>query len=113
MPIQLGRDCTITGVDNFAVRNVVWSSSAKEYEFQPFGLRPVYRFNCGYDATVDIDLVMDDGGPQAALQSGENIAISGSGYSGEWIVTNVVRSEPLDDVVSLRVTAKLAYPVSA
>lgn len=107
--VTLGRDCVITGFDNASVRSVTWSSSAKEVECQPFGGRAIVRHNCGYDCVVDIEM-LQDGGAVNTLQSGATMSISGSGYSGQFVVTNVVRSEPLDDVVSIRVTAKLTFP---
>jgi hypothetical protein len=106
--IVLGKDCVLTGshIENDYVRNVSYQQSAKTVEYQPFGQRAVCVHNAGYDCTIEVEMLKDTGA-QAKLQTGDEITISGSGYSGSFVIVNVNRDEPLDGAVSVRITAKL------
>ncbi len=109
MAVALGKDCTISvgGTALGAVRSVTWVQSAKEVEVHPFGTKSVCKWSCGYEASVDIEFI-EDPGYGGMLGTGETVSISGSGYSGTFVITNIARSEPLDDVVTVVVTAKVA-----
>jgi len=103
----LGKDCTVSvgGVANSNVRSVTWSSSAKELEVQPFGVARIGKYVVGYEGTVEVEFV-DDPMLWSSLESGTTMNISGTGGGGSFVITNITRSEPLDDVVLVRVQAK-------
>ena len=109
MAITLGSNCVITGVGlNAAVRSVTASVSAKEIECAPFGTRTVYAYAVGHLTTVDVELI-DDPSLYANLRAGTAITITATGVSGRFIVTNITRNEPLDDVVTVNITAKSSF----
>jgi hypothetical protein len=109
MAVTLGKDCTITGIgNNTQVRSVSVSMSAKEVESHPFGQRGVYSRCIGHTTTVDIEFV-DDPSVWSTLANGSLVTISASGASGSFVVTNITRNEPLDDVVTVNVTAKSSH----
>jgi hypothetical protein len=107
--IVLGKDCTISGggIDNAVVRNVSVNSSAKEIDTQPFGQRVSYKYATGHETTLEVDLV-EDPDLWTTLRSGEVVSVTGSAANGDFIVTGIARNEPLDDVVTVRVTLKQA-----
>lgn len=109
MAVELGKDCVIScgGMSLGSVRSVTWVQSAKEIEVHPFGTRSVCKWSCGYEASVDIEFIQDPG-YGGFLGSGQTVQIDGSGYSGVFVITNIARTEPLDDVVTVVVTAKVA-----
>ena len=103
----LGKDCTVSigGVTGTTVRSVSYSSSVKELEVQAFGGYKICHYPIGFDGTVEIEFV-DDPGLWQTLENGTPIQISGSGLSGTFLITSINRSEPLDDVVTVRIQAK-------
>lgn len=110
MAVTLGKDCSISGVgSNAVVRSVTISTSAKEIECHPFGTRTVYAHAVGHSTTIDVEMI-DDPNLWNALRAGTAISISAAGGTGSFIVTGITRNEPLDDVVTMNITAKSAFP---
>jgi hypothetical protein len=103
----LGKDCTVIvgGVANSNVRSVTWSASAKELEVHPYNSMRIGSWTTGYERTVEIEF-LDDPSLWSTLEMGTKIQISWSGGSGSFVITNITRSEPLDDAVTVRVQAK-------
>jgi hypothetical protein len=106
----LGKDCLIEGggISNDAVRDVAVSYSSKTIESSPFGQRGVASYPVGWDCTLEIELIED---PQLYDNLIEGTAVNITGqYGGRYIVAGITRNEPLDDVVTVRVTLKTALP---
>lgn len=105
--IVLGRDCTFSGagINNSAVRNVSVSISAIEVTGQRFGVRPAYHWGVGWDATLEVE-VLEDPQQYTNLEFGTPVQVTSGPLTGQFIVAGINRSEPLDDVATVRVTLK-------
>jgi|694.fasta_scaffold65264_7 hypothetical protein len=101
----LGKDATISGISG-CVRDVTASIEASRIDVTCRG-DDKRKFKSGLrEATIEVE-VLDE--PPAA---GDEITIShaNSGLGGIFIVTSVARSEPLDDVVSYKISCKYKEP---
>jgi hypothetical protein len=99
----LGKDATITGVTNTNVRNVTVTIEAAQVDKTARGSTS-RKFLTGLkDATLEIDMI--DTPPTAGAIL--TVAHANSGLSGDFVVTNVQRQEPLEDIVAWNVTAKM------
>lgn len=114
--VTLGKDCTITvggvGSINNMVRSVSYAVTAKEIELHEFGSLYSATAICGHTLQVDMELVADPS-LHGNVMSGEIVTITGSWASGNYVITNAQRQEPIDDVVTISITAKGTIGVSA
>lgn len=98
----LGKDCTITGVTNTNVRNVTATVEAAQVDKTTRGAAARKYLTGMKDATIEIEML--DGAP--AVGATLTISHANSGLSGDFVVTQVQRQEPLEDVVVYNVTCK-------
>jgi hypothetical protein len=103
MPAQtysLGKDAVLTGVGG-AIRDVTATIEADQIDVTARG-DATRKFKAGAgDMTVEIECLED---PPAA---GDEVTIGGDVIAaGTFIVTSVARSEPIDDVMSYKVSCK-------
>jgi hypothetical protein len=108
--VTLGRDCTLSfggGSVNATVRDATYSASARGIQFQPFGQRRIRTHTTGYSEQFEV-VFTDDPGLWTALKEGTIVAVSGTGLTGNFVVMDVQRSEPLDDIVTHRVALESA-----
>jgi len=99
---QLGKDAVITGVTNADVRNVSATVEASQIDTTR-RTNTSRKYKTGFkDATIEIEML--DNPPASGATLG--IEHANSGLEGDFLVTSVVKSEPLDDVVTFKVTCK-------
>lgn len=99
----LGKDATIVGVTNTNVRNVTVTIEAAQIDKTARGATS-RKFLTGLkDATVEIDMIDTPPSSGAIL----TITHANSGLAGDFVVTNVQRQEPLEDIVAYNVTCKM------
>lgn len=98
----LGKDAVITGVTNTNVRNVTATVEAAKVDKTTRGATSRKYLTGMKDVTIEIEML--DGAP--AVKAELTISHANSGLSGTFIVTQVQRQEPLEDVVSWNVTCK-------
>lgn len=103
MAIVLGRDCTISvNGGSVSARDVTATETTEEIAIKPFGSRDVFTYTTGYSLEVSVESI-DDAFYVLAVgwcESGEVVAVSGTGYSFDGVCTNVSMRQPLDDVCS-------------
>jgi hypothetical protein len=101
MPVTyvLGKDCTITGVTNTAVRSVTATAEGSQIDATARGATARKYLSGWKEATVEI---VDS--PPAA---GATLTIAAGGLSGSFVVTSVAQNQPLDDIVTYNVTCKM------
>jgi hypothetical protein len=100
---SIGKDATITGVTNNAVRSVTATIEGSQIDVTKRG-DTSRKFKAGFkEATIEIEML------ESPPASGTELSIThdASGISGTMIVTSVTRNEPLDDAVSFSVTCKM------
>jgi Tfp pilus assembly protein PilW len=98
--ILLGKDAAITGVDN--ARSCTVTSSASEIDVTKFGdTSRKYRRGL-IEQSIEVECVDDPG-----VEAGDPFTISGT-ITGNvtYICTGVVRDEPLDDIITYKVSGK-------
>jgi len=103
--LTLGKDCTLSFAGNDVtaiVRDAVYNSAAETIKFQPFGQRRFRNYSIGYSEEFEVVFV-DDPNLWTTLRNGSVVACSGSAGSGDFVVLDVQRGEPLDDIVTFRV----------
>lgn len=98
--ILLGKDVTITGVSN--ARSCTVTSSASEIDVTKFGdANRKYRRGL-IEQSIEVECVDDP-----SVEAGDTFTISGT-QTGDvsYICTGVVRDEPLDDIITYKVSGK-------
>lgn len=98
--ILLGKDVTITGVSN--ARSCTVTSSASEIDVTKFGdTNRKYRRGL-IEQSIEVECVDTPG-----VDAGDTFTISGT-QTGDvtYICTGVVRDEPLDDIITYKVSGK-------
>jgi hypothetical protein len=108
--IVLGRDCTLDiGGSVAGVREVTYTGTAEEIQYQPYGSRDVFRYTTGYSQEVTVESIDDSFLSDAKdyLASGEDVSVSGTGFTFNAVVVSVNARQPLDDVCSFTVVFKV------
>ena len=102
MPVTLGKDVTITGVAN--ARSVTVNNSAAEIDVTKFGDASRKFRKALIEQTVEIECVDDPG-----VNAGDTFTLSGPSTGNvDYIVTSVVRSDPIDGIRTYTVSASRA-----
>lgn len=105
----LGKDATITGVTNTNVRSVTATVEGTQIDVTRRGdTERKYRSGLK-EATIEIEML--DGAPAVGAEI--TVTHTNSGLGGTFVVTAVGESQPIDDVVTFNVTAKLKTPAAA
>jgi len=107
--ITLGRNCTLTaGTHSAGVRSVTATETTQEIEVRPFGSRDINSYTTGYAVEVQVETIDGDfvDAAVAWCENGDDVQVSGDGFSFTGVVTNVTNSQPLDDVCSYTITFK-------
>jgi hypothetical protein len=101
--ITLGKDVTITGLTG--ARSVTVNNSAAEVDVTKFGDTARKFKKAMIEQTVEVECVDDPG-----VDAGVSFSLGGvaTGYSVEYIVTSVARSEPIDGISTFTVSASRA-----
>lgn len=99
----LGKDATISGITNTTVRSVTATVEGSQIDVTRRG-HTERKFKSGFrEATIEAEVIDSPPTVGATL----TVSHTNSGLSGQFIVTNVTKNEPLDDVVSYNVTMKM------
>jgi len=94
---DLGKDFTITGIDN--ARSVSSSVSATTIDVTKFG-DTEKKFRGGLaEAKIDVECVDDPG-----CAAGDVISIVAGGLSDDFIVISVAKSDPIDGITTYSVS---------
>jgi len=94
---DLGKDFTITGIDN--ARSVSSSVSATTIDVTKFG-DTQKKFRSGLaEAKIDVECVDDPG-----CEAGDTVSIVAGGLSDDFIVISVAKSSPVDGIVTYSVS---------
>lgn len=98
--ILLGKDATISGVSN--ARSCTVTSSASEIDVTKFG-DTARKYRRGLiEQSIEVECVDDPG-----VEAGDTFTISGTNTGDvTYICTGVVRDEPLDDIITFKVSGK-------
>lgn len=98
--ILLGKDVTISGVAN--ARSASVTASASEIDVTKFGdTSRKYRRGL-IEQSIEVECIDDPG-----VVAGDTFAISGTNTGDvTYICTGVVRDEPLDDIITYKVSGK-------
>ena len=98
--ILLGKDVTISGVSN--ARSASVTASASEIDVTKFGdTSRKYRRGL-IEQSIEVECVDDPG-----VAAGDTFTISGTNTGDvTYICTGVVRDEPLDDIITYKVSGK-------
>ena len=107
MAVTLGKDCTFSGggILNSSVRETSLSFAAREIETSPFGVRAHFKYPIGYEAILEVEVV-EDPDLYNALRNGTVIDVTSTAISGRFFIANISRNEPLDDIVTVKLTLK-------
>ena len=97
----LGKDASITGVTNTAVRSVTVTTEGSQIDATARGATKRKYLSGWKEATVEIEMI--DSPPTA----GATLSITAGGLTGSFVVTSVATNQPLDDVVTYNVTCKM------
>lgn len=93
----LGKDFTITGIDN--ARSVSSSVSATTIDVTKFG-DTTKKFRGGLaEAKIDVECVEDPG-----CSAGDVVSITAGGLSDDFIVISVAESSPIDGIMTWSVS---------
>ena len=111
MAITLGRNCTVSvGGTVTSARNATFTETARTIDVNEFGSRNSTVYSTGFDGSCTVEFIdaADAGVMVAAMESGEQVTVSGGagGWSFPAIVTNFGETDPLDDVVAFTVELK-------
>jgi hypothetical protein len=99
MAVTLGKDVTISGLAN--ARSVTVNNSANEVEITKFGDTVRKFVKAMIEQTVEVECVDTPG-----KSVGETFTLSGSATGDVlYVVTNVIRSEPIDGITTFTVSA--------
>ena len=94
---DLGKDFTITGIDN--ARSVSSSVSATTIDVTKFG-DTQKKFRAGLaEAKIDVECVDDPG-----CEAGDVVSIVAGGLSDDFIVISVAKSDPIDGITTYSVS---------
>ncbi len=105
----LGKDATITGLTNTAIRSVTATVDGSQIDVTRRG-HAERKYKSGWkEATIEVEML------ESPPDVSDEVTINhtNSGLAGTFIVTSVATSEPLDDVVTYAVTLKLKTAPSA
>jgi len=107
MAVELGKDCTFSGggISNGSVRETSLSYATREIDTSPFGQRGSFKYPIGYEAIIEVEVVEDPNLYQSLID-GAVISVSSSAISGRFFIANITRNEPLDDIVTVKLTLK-------
>ena len=99
MPITLGKDVAITGIDN--VRTVTVNNTAAEVDVTKLGDTSRKFRKALIEQTLEVECVDDPG-----VEVGDTFTLAGS-ETGDviYIVTNVVEADPIDGIKTFTVSA--------
>jgi hypothetical protein len=93
-----------------SARNATFTETARTIDVNEFGSRNSTVYSTGFDASCTVEFIdaSDAGVMVAAMESGEQVTVSGGagGWSFPAIVTNFGETDPLDDVVAFTVELK-------
>lgn len=96
--ITLGKDVTITGVDN--ARSCTVTNTASDVDVTKFGDTSRKFRKALIEQTIEVECVDDPG-----VDAGDTFTISGTTTGdADYICTNVSRSEPLDGIITYTVS---------
>lgn len=102
MAITLGKDVTITGVTG--ARSVTVNNSAAEIDVTKFGDTSRKFRKALVEQTVEIECVDDPG-----VSAGGTFTLGGTSTGNVlYIVTSVVRNDPIDGIATFTVSASRA-----
>lgn len=101
--IAIGKDQTITGVTNTKVRSVTITSEGPQIDCTKRG-DAVRKFLTGFkDQTIEVECLED---PALVVGGNSPISITAGHATGYFYVMSSVKTEPLDDVVTWKITLK-------
>ena len=105
--IKLGKDVTITGVNN--ARSCTVSSSASEIDVTKFGDTSRKFRKALIEQTVEVECVDSPG-----VTIGNTFALGGTATgNATYVCTSIARSEPVDGIVTFTVSgSRTVLPVS-
>jgi hypothetical protein len=99
MAVTLGKDVTITGVDN--ARTVTVNNSAAEVVVTKFGDTSRKFKKALIEQTVELECVDDPG-----VEAGDTFTLGGSDTGNVvYVVTNVAEADPIDGIKTFTVSA--------
>jgi hypothetical protein len=102
MAVTLGKDVTITGLSN--ARSVTVNNTANEVDVTKFGDTSRKFVKALIEQTVEVECVDAPG-----KNVGETFTLGGATTGNVlYVVTSVVKNEPIDDIVTFTVTAQRA-----
>lgn len=108
--IGLGKNQTITGVTNTKVRAVTITSEGPQIDCTKRG-DAVRKYLTGFkDQTIEVEFLED---PELEVGDDTPIQITAGHASGYFYVMSIVKSEPLDDVVTWKASLKRTNPPAA
>lgn len=98
--VTLGKDVTITGVDN--ARSCTVTNSAAEVDVTKFGDSSRKFRKAMIEQTCELECVDDPG-----VEAGDTFTLTGTqtGASVDYIVTSVAKADPIDGISTYSVSA--------
>jgi hypothetical protein len=99
MAVTLGKDVTITGLAN--ARSVTVNNSAAEIDVTKFGDTARKFRKALIEQTIEVECVDDPG-----VEAGDTFTLAGTNTGNtQYIVTSVVRADPVDGIQTYTVSA--------
>lgn len=99
MPPTLGKDASISGIDNTVVRSVNISSDGQQIDCTKRG-DTSRKYKKGLaEQTIEVECVEDPG-----VSVADVLSVTAGHASGSFVVKSVKRTEPLDDIVTWTVS---------
>lgn len=99
MAITLGKDVTITGIDN--ARSVTVNNTANEVDITKFGDSSRKFIKALIEQTCEVECVDAPG-----VDVGDTFTLSGTDTGDvKYVVTNVSEGQPLDGIITFTVSA--------
>lgn len=99
MPPTLGKDASISGIDNTIVRSVNISTDGQQVDCTKRGdTKRKYKKGLA-EQTIEVECVEDPG-----VAAKDVLAVTAGHASGQFVVKSVKRTEPLDDIVTWTVS---------